>query len=363
MPELPEVEGFRRLLLPLIGTTIEVRRLSDNHRIKLDNLSEGESIICTDVIRRGKQLCLAVIVSKSRRYIYLHMGMTGQIRVYGKFQNWGDIRENGSVGHLDVKVEDQTSPPKYTHLVFSAPKTNYTAYFCDPRKFGSCYLADDLSDLHALAPDALTCNDTDIIQKEILPSLTDQRLGIKAILLDQKRAVSGVGNWIADEVLYQCEMHPDQTRLSSSEAKAVWDTLQQIVLTAVNSQMHDESYPVEWLFHYRWTGKKAARDAMGRTITFITSGGRTSAIVLAQQKLYARTKSKRQAVRDDEQPEIVNSASQVTKVVVDLEHKPQKEKKKKRKGSHQAINETGKAKEYVELVSRRKSPRLQALLP
>jgi formamidopyrimidine-DNA glycosylase len=368
MPELPEVESFRRLLLPLVGKAIEVRRLGDNHRIQLEDLKEGASILCTDVIRRGKQLCLAVTVSKSLRYMYLHMGMTGQIRVYGKYQNWGDIRDNGSpAGHLDVKAEDESSPPKYTYLIFSAPATNYTAYFCDPRKFGSCYLANDLSDLNALAPDALTCNDTKIIEKEILPSITNQRLGIKAILLDQKRAVSGVGNWIADEVLYQCGMHPDQTRLDSSEALLVWQTLQHIVSKAVHAQIHDESYPVEWLFHYRWTGKKAGRDSQGRTITFVTSGGRTSAIVLAQQKLYARTKTQRNAAGRDDAPTAiaVKSSSRVTKVV-DTQHPPPVEDKtsssSKRKRSRPASNPTDTAKEYVELVFRRKSPRLQALL-
>ena len=359
MPELPEVEGFRRLLLPLVGFSIQVRRLGDNHRIKLDDIKEGDSIVCKDVIRRGKQLCLAVMVSKSLRYMYLHMGMTGQIRVYGKYQNWGDLRENGSAGHLDIKSENEASPPKYTHLIFAAPEANYTAYFCDPRKFGSCYLSNDLADLDALAPDALLCVDTDVIEKDILPSLTDQRLGIKAILLDQKRAVSGVGNWIADEVLYQCEMHPDQTRLSFSEAKAVWDTLQQIVSTAVHSQIHDESYPEKWLFHYRWTGKKAARDASGRTISFVTSGGRTSAVVLPQQKLYARTKAHR---KKDEVKETAISlptsqeADEQEFIAIEI-----RSSSSKRKRSRQAEN--GKTKEFIDRSDRRRSPRLLGILP
>ncbi|GMH29853.1 hypothetical protein Nepgr_031696 [Nepenthes gracilis] len=42
---------------------------------------------------------------------------------------------------------------------------------------------------------------------ELYSSLRKKKLGIKALLLDQS-FVSGVGNWIADEVLYQVSVPP-----------------------------------------------------------------------------------------------------------------------------------------------------------
>jgi formamidopyrimidine-DNA glycosylase len=297
MPELPEVENFRSLLLPFVGNTLVIEPVGDNRRIQLR--CPGVPVVCTDVLRRGKQICLVLKDSKALKYLYLHMGMTGRIRVPGKDENWGDLKGDKVVGHADAERNDGTSPPKYTYLVFATTKTNYTAYFCDPRKFGSCYEANDLSDLDALAPDALTCIDPDVIDKNILPALTNQRLGVKAILLDQKRAVSGVGNWVADEVLYQCGMHPDQTRLDCSEAKALWSKLQEIVYIAVNALRSDKSYPENWLFHFRWTRKKAARDAVGRSISFVTSGGRTSAVVSSHQKLYVRRVAKPKCLHEE----------------------------------------------------------------
>lgn len=302
MPELPEVENFRQLLLPLVGDALTMELHGDHPRVKVDELigaaksmKASERIVCTDILRRGKQICLVLSISKTIQYLFLHMGMTGRIRVYGKSENWGDKKDSGSSGHSEVPLDDEALPPKYTCLTFSSSRSNYTAYFCDPRKFGSAYLANDLSDLESLAPDALTCTDRNIIEGQILPALTNQRLGIKAILLDQKRAVSGVGNWVADEVLYQCKMHPDQTKLDIDESTLIYEKLHDIVSIAVKSLKSDCSYPENWLFHYRWTGKKSGKDAEGRTISFITSGGRTTAIINALQKLYARSSPSKQS--------------------------------------------------------------------
>ena len=339
MPELPEVESFRRLLLPLVVASVAQNVTSThdddvhlsatnqsclkidsagaaesnpNRRIRL-NSAEREEIArnyaCTNIVRKGKQLCLVlsapasentlhvqpVTENRSTKYLFLHMGMTGQIRVEGKEQNWGDKKISQEENPATNTKAWSLVPPKYTLLIFRA--NNYTAYFCDPRKFGSCYLADDCSALDELAPDALDYVDAGVnnesnilVQERILSALCHQKRGIKAILLDQKRVVSGVGNWVADEVLYQCHLHPDQTMLTHDEALCLCQTLQSILRTAVQCLVHNDThYPEDWLFGYRWTkGKQSSgnsKDAFGRTITFLQSGGRTSAVVATIQKL------------------------------------------------------------------------------
>ena len=293
MPELPEVEYFRQLLLPLVGThklQIEITG-SNSKRIQLSNEERkliAESFCCTDVLRKGKQLCLVLSSgAETNRYLNLHMGMTGRIHVQGAIaENWGGRKKLGGVGG---KADENTFPPAYTHLIFKAG--DYTACFCDPRKFGSCNLASDLAQTDALAPDALTCLDAETIRTRILPTLTNQRLGVKALLLDQKRCVSGVGNWVADEVLYQCELHPEQKNLTEEEAKDLLERLQRIVAVATDALKNNTHYPQTWLFGYRWTKKKATKDAVGRKITFVTSSsGRTTAIVASIQKLRSRSK-------------------------------------------------------------------------
>jgi formamidopyrimidine-DNA glycosylase len=87
--------------------------------------------------------------------------------------------------------------------------------------------------------------------------------------MDQKRAVSGVGNWVADEVLYQCEIHPDQTYLTMDQARGLCGTLRTILAVAVDRLRKGEDFPEEWLFHYRWSKKKASKDHRGRPLTFV----------------------------------------------------------------------------------------------
>jgi formamidopyrimidine-DNA glycosylase len=249
---------------------------------------------CTDVVRKGKQLCMELQKSaattnkktdKQTLYLFLHMGMTGSIRTPGKKICLG--HGTGEVEHSDDDDEDEEEayPPRYAYLTFECAGCQVA--FCDPRKFGKCILMNNKSALDELAPDAWLCTDRDEQQRVVLPKLTSQSMGIKGVLLDQKRACSGVGNWVADEVLYQCRLHPDQTHLTSLHAVELWNTLQQILSTAVDCLTRNAPYPSDWLFQYRWTGKQAgSKDALGRSITFLKSGGRTSAIIATVQKLH-----------------------------------------------------------------------------
>jgi formamidopyrimidine-DNA glycosylase len=116
-------------------------------------------------------------------------------------------------------------------------------------------------------------------------------------LLDQRRVVAGVGNWVADEVLYQTRIHPDQNYLTTEQATLLLERLHSILATAVDCLVEKNSeFPSDWLFHYRWNSKKTTNDAHGRVVTFVTSGGRTSAIVPSLQQKKGQSKSKDPAV-------------------------------------------------------------------
>ena len=158
-------------------------------------------------------------------------------------------------------------------------------------------------------------HDTDS-RRHALDQLVNQSIGIKSLLLDQRRAVSGVGNWVADEVLYQIQMHPDQAYLTRTQAVHLLDTLVDILTQAVHCLELNHPYPSTWLFPYRWVKAKNqnnkkkkttttqngetrdnrtssnnsthGKDSKGQSLTFIKSGGRTSAIVLSKQKLFKR---------------------------------------------------------------------------
>eukprot|EP00977_Amphora_coffeiformis_P006529 scaffold1402_cov155-Amphora_coffeaeformis.AAC.2 len=187
----------------------------------------------------------------------------------------------GHEGRIEQEDEEEAFPPKYTYLILQTG--DYKTAFCDPRKFGKSELRSELSPFEMLAPDAWQGEAGPIIDH-----LVQKSLGIKALLLDQKRACCGVGNWVADEVLYQCQMHPDQSFLTMEEATRLVSSLQSVLATAVDCLAKHIAYPADWLFPYRWTKKKAGKDGKGRSITFLQSGGRTSAIIASEQKLYKR---------------------------------------------------------------------------
>lgn len=361
MPELPEVEQFRQLLLPLVSTKnpLEIALVKDNPpKVWLTPQQVQEisgNFYCSDVIRKGKQLCLVLSSNDVRqkknksvnnKYLFLHMGMTGSIRNPDREPCWG---------HENAKVVDVEYPPKFTYMTLS--NITYEAAFADPRKFGKAILMDDLKPFDLLAPDALTCNDRSTIEEAIIPSIAGQSRGIKAILLDQNRVCSGVGNWVADEVLYQIGMHPDQQFLTLEQARELFSTLQSILAIAVDCLVRGAMYPETWLFHFRWTKKKAGKDHAGRTLTFLTSGGRTSAIVASKQKLY-KSQGKKSQTRAPKPPKATETKTPV-KEEASTTRRGSKEKSEVTKKEGRKRKATSAKRNDVKDTSYRRSKRLR----
>lgn len=221
------------------------------------------------------------------------MGMTGRIST------------PDTIPQLEsLSNENISYAPPNTHLIIKSINHNKTIKeiaFSDPRKFGAICLNDNGAleqQWNEFATDALQAN---------LDGLVGQRKGVKAILLDQRAVVSGVGNWIADELLYQTHIHPDQTYLTKEEVELMTTKLKYILTTGIKLTNNEKDFPEDWLFHYRWgKGKGNVKDYKGRKIVFLQSGGRTSAVVPALQKKKGRkcivsvSTSKEQMKKKDE---------------------------------------------------------------
>jgi formamidopyrimidine-DNA glycosylase len=115
--------------------------------------------------------------------------------------------------------------------------------------------------------------------------LARRKAPIKAVLLDQS-LFAGVGNWIADEVLYQAGLRPDRRAngLKFAETARLRARLLGIVRRAVAVDADSDRFPKTWLFHHRWGKDKDARTARGERITYATIGGRTTAWVPSRQR-------------------------------------------------------------------------------
>ena len=183
-------------------------------------------------------------------------------------------------------VDTSAWPPRFCKLevVFSG---GVRLALTDPRRLARVtrVKGDPLASppLSALAPDAwLTLPPV----PAFAAALAARSMPIKALLLDQNKVVSGIGNWLIDEFLYQARLHPEShaNALSPADVKALHGAIVRVLDTACAADADSEKFPADWLFSHRWgKGKGKSTGPDGSPITFITVGGRTSAVVLKVQ--------------------------------------------------------------------------------
>ena len=149
----------------------------------------------------------------------------------------------------------------------------------------SCQDAGKLGDFHgmgeppwwsSIAP-ALT---SDAFTRELLHDALQRhrRLPIKGALLLQKH-FPGVGNWMADEILWRTRIDPRcaSGRITDARLDALWKAIRFVCQGAMKhvSGSHADP-PRDWFFHERWeAGGHCPRD--GTMLKRATVGGRTTA--------------------------------------------------------------------------------------
>ena len=283
MPELPEAEAQRRLLdRCVVGQTIERVETKEQgggaRDGQLDDkVLDGDvaSLAGSRVVaarRKGKQLWLELDKGKTKHCLLIHLGMTGSCVIKGE----------APPSYKAFSIDD-AFPPKYTKLEMIMNDGTRLAY-CDPRRFGRIKLRGaEPEELAALAPDALEAPAVAAMRQ----TLGGKSAPIKAVLLDQSAVVCGIGNWVADEVLYMSRIHPATaaSALSADQVKALRAAIVNVCKTACDANADSEQFPATWLFHHRWakmtTGSIAS--PIGR-IHFDTIGGRTTAFLPDVQK-------------------------------------------------------------------------------
>ena len=68
--------------------------------------------------------------------------------------------------------------------------------------------------------------------------------------------------------------------------KSLYEAIQLVSNTAIETNADSTKFPQDWLFHDRWSkGKRKHKTFEGRNVKFETVGGRTSALIESVQKL------------------------------------------------------------------------------
>jgi formamidopyrimidine-DNA glycosylase len=183
MPELPDVEGFRRVLADnATGRAVERVEVLDQAMLR-NTTPQALGRVLKDrrfdePARHGKWLIAPV----HGPVVLMHFGMTGLLE-------WSD---DGGEHH------------RHDRIVFRC--RGGMLRYRDMRRFGGVWLARDrgaLDDLlSALGPDAETVD-----RREFDAILSRRRGGIKATLMDQT-AIAGLGNLLVDEILWRARVHP-----------------------------------------------------------------------------------------------------------------------------------------------------------
>jgi formamidopyrimidine-DNA glycosylase len=265
MPELPEVESARRRAEAALSGHLIVEVSAVPDRIVFAGVSaarfsaslRGRRVL--KVHRKGKQLWMQL---DERPFPLFHFGMTGSFQIYR------NAVDRPRFWKVELVMDDGVR--------LAMP---------DARRFGRIRLQDEpeheapLKDLGAdplLSPLSVV-QTADLLRRRHAP--------VKAALLDQ-RLFAGVGNWIADEVLYQARIRPHRpaSSLSPAEVRRLRSCLLSILRRAVAVDADSDRFPRSWLFHHRWGKNSLARTSRGEKITHHTIGGRTTAWVAKRQR-------------------------------------------------------------------------------
>jgi formamidopyrimidine-DNA glycosylase len=228
MPELPDVEVFRRYLerhaggADVVEAEVYDARCLENIGVdRFERLLAGTQF--GQARRHGKHLFVRV---KRDLWLTLHFGMTGYL----------------------VSASDNDEPD-YSRIAFHLAGGGALHYVLK-RMLGRAGITgspEAFIDEHDLGPDAL-----DLDSGAFDELLQSARGGAKSLLMNQAR-IAGIGNIYSDEMLFQAGVHP-AARCGDLDADArgrIDASRQNVLETAIEREADPERLPSEWLLPHR----------------------------------------------------------------------------------------------------------------
>jgi formamidopyrimidine-DNA glycosylase len=250
MPELPDVEGFRRYFRRYAAGR-QVRGVRVVDRTLLRNTSPERLTRALTGRRLGppRRVGKWLMAPAEGPVLLMHFGMTGLL-------HWtahpGDLHP-----HDRVVLELDGGELRYRNM----------------RKFGGVYLARTEDEVERatgpLGPDAMQVDG-----ERLAELLKRRRGGLKAALMDQ-RLIAGIGNLLSDEVLWRAKLHP--SRAAAGLSKGQLESLARELHSVIAASNRRGRIPPEpgWL-----TGARDRPDApcprCGTRLRRATVAGRTA---------------------------------------------------------------------------------------
>src|SRR6266513_6059183 len=233
MPELAEVEWFRKQWD--VGHGAEIGDLSLHPRNRIFRSTDvrelrqrliGEKLLSSRA--RGKRMLFKF---SGGVWLGIHLGMTGKIRV-----------ESANY-----------QPGKHDHLVLL--QRERALVFTDSRQFGRVRFHYGADEPEWWKSDAPEINSRDFEQRFVDQFLDRHRKApIKAVLLMQS-GFPGIGNWMADEILWRAKVHPAirAAKLTREDHAALLKESKFVARESLRTLGQNFSDPPKsWLIHQRW---------------------------------------------------------------------------------------------------------------
>ena len=249
MPELPEVESARAVIeRAALGRKIVDVDDNDSYECRPHQPGDIRAALTgrrlTAVHRRGKSLwCDTSGAGRSRTAgpaLGIHLGMSGKIVVAGRR---GEEVEGGDYwvrgrAHGDYRFSRFS-------LTFS---DGGSLLLIDPRRLGRVRLDPPVE---ALGPDA-----REITRSQFRAAFAQGTAPVKARLLDQD-VIAGIGNLLADQVLWQAKIHPARPVCELTQADV--DRLFRAVRRSIESSVADGGVHTLPILSFRKDGGQCPR--------------------------------------------------------------------------------------------------------
>jgi len=237
MPELPEVEIYRRQFeeVALAQTIASVKAENEGRMIPqgVEHLQEsliGQRFEGTE--RVGKFLFIRLT---NGEFLLWHFGLTGSFTYF--------------------KEEEMRHRFARIWVYF---ENGWILTFNSLRKFSRMEVTPTIEELlsrRKIGPDVLRMSTEDFTH-----SLIRRRVNIKAALLEQKK-FAGIGNWIADEMLFQTCIHPETPcdQLTEQQYAHLHQWVKDIIQTTLDYDADYANFPEHYLVRVRRDGEKCPR--------------------------------------------------------------------------------------------------------
>ena len=204
MPELPEVDSYRTGLAPtMTGWEIKGGKTLWKNASNADFSSITNQRI-TGFDRRGKYL----IINLNKSNIIIHLRMTGRI----------DLTDGDT--------------PKYTTVEIDFINKKKMC-LVDYRKFGKVWIVTDIESV--VGHIGIEPLSKEFTSKEFMSMIANRKGTLKPLLLNQQ-FIAGIGNYLADEILFRASLHPLRTAdtLDKKEIKELYLSIRHIIRKSIS---------------------------------------------------------------------------------------------------------------------------------